>query len=87
MKPESLSCLIMSTAFISILAAVLVTMIAVALQNPNIKFSAVAETNLVTAFTSISNIVFAYGKSLSQWDSLVNLTLHSQPQHLFQYDD
>ena len=48
-------------AFISIVAAVLITMIGVGVQNDRVPVSGTVETNLVTAFTSAANIVLSYG--------------------------
>jgi len=50
-----------SIAFISILSAVLITMVAVGIQNPGTVVHATVETNLVTGFMSAANIAFSYG--------------------------
>lgn len=50
-----------SLAFTSIVAAVLTTMIAVGIQNEGAAVKATVETDLVTGFVSVSNIVFSYG--------------------------
>lgn len=48
-------------AFISIFAAVLITMIAIAIQSPGTITKATVETNLVTGCTSALNIALSYG--------------------------
>lgn len=53
------------TAFISILAAVLLTMIALGIEKPNTVIYPTVETNLVTAFMSAANIGFSYGLWIS----------------------
>lgn len=66
-------------AFASIIAAVFVTMIAVGVQNHVSSFKVTAQTNLVNAFTSVSNIVFAYGESTAKGKLMMSLTDYSQP--------
>lgn len=75
------------TAFVSIMAAVLVTMIAVGIQNSHLSVQATKQTSLVKGFTSVLNIVFAYGVSIALRDTVLNLTVYSKPQYLFQHDD
>ena len=65
-------------AFVSIIAAVFVTMVAVGVQNNVSSFKATAQTSLVNAFTSVSNIVFAYGESTAKGKSTMSLTEYSQ---------
>lgn len=65
-------------AFTSIIAAVFVTMIAVGVQNHVSSFKVTAQTSLVNAFTSVSNIVFAYGESTAKGKSIMSLTEYSQ---------
>ena len=55
----------MRVAFASILTAVLVAMIAIAIQNPGIAVKATITTDLVTGFTSALNIALSYGPSSS----------------------
>lgn len=66
-------------AFASIIAAVFVTMIAVGVQNHVSSFKVTTQTSLVNAFTSVSNIVFAYGEPTAKRKSLLVLTEYSQP--------
>ncbi|KAJ5559769.1 Amino acid transporter transmembrane [Penicillium frequentans] len=47
-------------SFVSILSAVMITMIAVGIQNPGTVVHATIETNLVTGFMSAANIAFSY---------------------------
>lgn len=47
-------------SFFSILAAVLITMIAVGIENPGTGVVAVANTNLYHGFSAVTNIVFAF---------------------------
>ncbi|KAJ5112357.1 Amino acid transporter transmembrane [Penicillium argentinense] len=47
-------------SFASILSAVLICMISLGIQNPDVIISATVETNLVTGFTSAANIAFSY---------------------------
>lgn len=50
-----------TTAFLSILSAVLITMIGVAVQRPgNGSYKVTEHTSFVNGFTAITNIVFAY---------------------------
>lgn len=52
-----------NTAFISIMAAVLITMIAISIERPgNGKISVTAHPSLYEGFLAVTNIVFAYGK-------------------------
>lgn len=55
--------LTMSSAFASIIAAVFVTIIAVGVQNSANSFKVTKQTTLAPAFTSVSNMVAAYGKA------------------------
>lgn len=55
--------LITPPAFASIIAAVFVTMIAVGIQNNASSFKVTQQTTLISAFTSVSNMVAAYGKA------------------------
>lgn len=48
-------------AFISILAAVFVTMIGIAIQHPGKAVEITVKSDLYHAFLAVSNIVFAYG--------------------------
>lgn len=59
-------------AFISILSAVMITMIAVGIQNPGTVIHATVETNLVTGFMSAANIAFSYGSCLIFFPSILN---------------
>ena len=52
----------MYAAFSSIFIAVLIAMIAIAIQNPNPSAQATVATNLVTGFTSALNITLSYGQ-------------------------
>lgn len=52
------------SAFISILAAVLITMIAIGIQHPGNGRDATIDTSLYKAFIAVTNIVFAFGISL-----------------------
>jgi predicted small integral membrane protein len=56
----------MTAAFASIVAAVLVTMIALGVQRPhkNPKVEVTRSTSLYRAFLAVTDIVFAYGKPL-----------------------
>lgn len=55
------SLLIISTAFFSILTAVIITMIAVGVQNQGgVNLKATIDTDLFRAFSAVTNIVFAY---------------------------
>ncbi|KAJ5149890.1 Amino acid transporter transmembrane [Penicillium atrosanguineum] len=47
-------------SFVSIFSAVMITMIAVGIQNPNAIVHPTVETNLITGFTAASNIAFSY---------------------------
>lgn len=50
------------TAFISIIAAVLITMIAIAIQKPGGgRVDAIVDNSFYKAFLAVTNIVFAYG--------------------------
>ena len=61
-------------AFISILSAVMITMIAVGVQDNGGPVEATVKTNLFHGFTAVTNIVFAFGKCLSsRIRSLANL--------------
>lgn len=60
-------------AFISILSAVLITMIAVGIQNPGTVVHATVPTNLVTGFMSAANIAFSYGLCLIFFLSMLNI--------------
>lgn len=51
-----------TAAFISIVAAVLITMIAIGIQRPGKgQIDTTVETNLYNGFLAVTNIVFAYG--------------------------
>lgn len=51
------------TAFASIIAALLITMIAIAIQRPGDgKVDATTTVSLSKAFLAVTNIVFAYGE-------------------------
>lgn len=50
------------TAFISIFAAVLITMIGVAVQHEGGDYLVTRPTTFVKGFTAVTNIVFAYCK-------------------------
>jgi hypothetical protein len=52
-----------SPAFISIVAAILITMIGIGIEKPGHHVDATVKTNLYHAFIAVTNIVFAYGKS------------------------
>ena len=69
------------------MAAVLVTMIAVGVQNSHLSVQATKQKTLVNGFTSVLNIVFAYGAFIAPRDTVLDLTSHSQPQYLLQHDD
>ena len=78
------------SAFASIFCAVLVTMIAVGVQNTPPKVGPTVDTNLITGFTSASNVVFAFGKltreqGLRREVERPRLTQPSQPQRLLQH--
>lgn len=64
------------------MAAVLVTMIAVGVQNSHLSVQATKQTTLVNGFTSVLNIVFAYGAFIDPRETVLDLTIHSQPQYL-----
>lgn len=52
----------MITAFISIIAAVLITMIAIGIQRPGDgHIDVTVDTSLYKGFLAVTNIVFAYG--------------------------
>ena len=65
------------------MAAVLVTMIAVGIKNSHLSVQATKQTTLVNGFTSVLNIVFAYGAFIVLSRHSPNLTIHSQSQYLF----
>lgn len=70
----------MYTAFSSIFIAVLIAMIAIAIQNPGPSVQATVTTNLVTGFTSALNIALSYGQSSSsifKYDCTVQCMLTS----------
>lgn len=69
------------------MAAVLVTMIAVGVQSSHLSVQATKQTTLVSGFTSVLNIVFAYGAFITPGDAIMDLTIHSESQYLLQYDD
>lgn len=69
------------------MAAVLVTMIAVGVQNSHLSVQATKQTTLVNGFTSVLNIVFAYGAFTAFRNAVLYLTIYSEPQHLLQHDD
>lgn len=48
-------------AFVSIIAAVLITMIAISIQHPGGKVKATVSTDLNHAFLAVTNIIFGYG--------------------------
>lgn len=50
-------------AFTSIVAAVVITMVAVGVQDSGTPPKAVVDTNLVSGFTSAANIILSYGQS------------------------
>lgn len=50
-----------SLAFASIFSAVMVTMVAMGIQQPGDVVKATVDTNLFHGFTAVTNIVFAYG--------------------------
>ena len=49
-------------AFVSIVAALLVTMIAISIQRPGHGIDATTTVSVDKAFLAVTNIVFAYGK-------------------------
>lgn len=49
------------TAFISVFAAVMLTMIAIGIQHPGKHVDAVTQTSFYRAFIAVTNITFAYG--------------------------
>lgn len=51
------------TAFISIFAAVMITMIAIGIQHPGDGRVATVDTSLYKGFLAVTNIVFAFGTS------------------------
>lgn len=53
------------------MAAVLVTMIAVGIQNSHLSVQATKQTTLVNGFTSVLNIVFAYGAFIVLGDTVL----------------
>ncbi|KAK1145248.1 hypothetical protein N8T08_004401 [Aspergillus melleus] len=57
---KNMSWLSLALAFISILSAVILTMVAVAIQHPGAVAKATVETNLVNGFTSALNIALSY---------------------------
>lgn len=51
-------------SFTSITAAVIICMISLGIQNPGgMPIKAVAQSDLVTAFSAVTNIIFAYSKT------------------------
>jgi hypothetical protein len=55
----------MNAAFASIVAAVMVTMIALGVERPrNVNVEVTRSTSLYRAFLAVTDIVFAYGKLL-----------------------
>lgn len=54
--------LMMTIAFISIFAAVLITMIGVGVQNEGGHYMVTRPTTFVKGFSAVTNIVFAYCK-------------------------
>lgn len=64
-KPQ-LSCFRILTgfliAFISVLAALMVTMVAIGIEHPGKGVAATKATDFVTAFGAVTNIIFAYGE-------------------------
>lgn len=52
-------------AFISVLAALLITMIAIAVQHPGHGVKATVDNPFYKAFLAVTNIVFAYGMRLN----------------------
>ncbi|KAK2744140.1 hypothetical protein FQN57_004400 [Myotisia sp. PD_48] len=50
------------SSFISIVAAVFVTMIGVGIEHPGREVEAIVKTDLYRAFLAVTNIVFAYGR-------------------------
>ncbi|OJJ79968.1 uncharacterized protein ASPGLDRAFT_77366 [Aspergillus glaucus CBS 516.65] len=60
-------------SFASIIAAVFVTMIAVGVQNHVSSFKVTAQTSLVNAFTSVSNVVFAYASHNTFFNMMAEL--------------
>lgn len=50
----------------SIVSAVIITMIALGIEKPGKIVQATVETNLYNGFTSVTNIVFAFGMFLSK---------------------
>ena len=72
----------MRVAFASILTAVLVAMIAIAIQNPGVAVKATTATDLVTGFTSALNITLSYGPSRSmipEYDAAQDYANRFQP--------
>lgn len=63
-------------AFISIVAALLITMIAISIEHPGKGVDATVETNLYNGFLAVTNIVFAYGESGSTDDRTYSLLIH-----------
>lgn len=60
--------MLISIAFISIFATVMVTMISVGTKSPDgFKIHATMETDLSKAFLAVCNIVFAYGEYPGEW--------------------
>lgn len=51
------------TAFISIVSALLITMIGIGIEHPGKHVDATVKTDLYNGFLAVTNIVFAYGKS------------------------
>ncbi|KAA8650817.1 uncharacterized protein ATNIH1004_003506 [Aspergillus tanneri] len=60
-------------SFISIFSAVLITMIAIAIQNTGSVVKATAETNLVTGFTSALNIALSYASHNTFFNMIAEL--------------
>ena len=61
------------SAFVSIVAAVMICMIGLGVENPGgMPVKAFAQSDFVTAFSAVTNIIFAY----SRFPSMASFELH-----------